>query len=90
MNDPEEPVLPEAGETGDRTFTVDGCSWTARLAGEGLGGTGRLGLAAIAIVQFFADGEDSPSREAIMPAGRFGSLFESELGALLARARPLR
>ncbi len=85
-----DPVLPATAEPGARSFASAGRTWIARLAGDALAGTGQLGLARIALVRFYAEGEESPRYEAIVPAGRFQDLFESELAALLASARPLR
>ena len=89
MNEPDA-VLPAAEETVARAFTVDGRNWTARLAGQGLAGTGHLGLATIALVRFYQEGDETPRCEAIIAAGRFSELFEAELAALLASARPVR
>jgi len=88
MNDPDQ-VLPATEHITARSFTVDGRNWTARLAGAGLAGTGRLGLAPIALVRFYQEGDESPRSEAVLAAGRFHELFEAELAALLAAARPL-
>ena len=72
-----------------REFTVDEHRWIARLAGEGLGGTGVVGTARFAVVHFFRDGERAPRFDALLPAGRFADLYDSELAELLAAARPL-
>ncbi len=85
-----DPVLPANEQVAERPFTVDGRSWIARLTGSGLAGTGRLGLAPLALVRFYAEGEAEPSCETLLPAGRFEELFEAELVTLLGRARPLR
>lgn len=85
-----------AGDGGDpgqhapeRAFQASGRTWVARVAGEGLGGTGRLATATFVIVHFLAEGEQAPRFEALLPRGRFDGLFDSELQELLARARPL-
>ena len=49
-----------------------------------------LGLAPIALVRFYEEGDERPRCEAIIAAGRFTELFEAELAALLASARPVR
>ncbi len=89
MSEPD-PVLPATEEIGARSFTVEGRNWTARLDGQGLAGTGHLGLAPVSLVRFYLEGEEAPRCEAILAAGRFPELFEAELAALLAAARPLR
>lgn len=85
------PDLPpeETASPGERRFTVDGRSWTARDAGEGLGGTGRLGIARFSLIHFVAEGETAPRYETLLPAGAFPHLFDAELARLLASARPL-
>lgn len=89
MSEPE-PTLPATDDCGARTFTVEGRNWTARLAGQGLAGTGHLGLAPVSLVRFYPEGDEAPRYEAILPSGRFSELFEAELAALLAAARPVR
>ncbi len=63
--------------------------WVARLTGEGLGGTGVIGTARFAVVHFFLEGERAPRFSALLPAGRFPHLYDSELVELLRAARPL-
>lgn len=78
------PTLPEA-----RAFTHAGRTWTARLAGNGMAGTGRLGFGLVQAVHFFRDGAEHPSFEALIPRGRFHGLFDDELRQLLRDARPI-
>ncbi len=75
--------------TDARRFAADDHAWIARLAGEGLGGTGAIGPARFAVVQFFREGERAPRFSALLPAGRFQHLYDSELLELLRAARPL-
>ncbi len=77
------------GEADTRAFTVGGVRWVARLAGVGLGGTGRIGMAPFALIHFFQEGEGSARFEALVPGERFPELYESELAELLSAARPL-
>ncbi len=78
------PELPDR-----RRFAAGNDVWIAQLAGEGLGGTGVLGLAHFALVQFFREGESAPRFSALLPAGRFPHLYDSELVELLRAAKPL-
>ncbi len=81
------PSSPE--ERPSRRFAVGDERWIARLAGEGLGGTGVIGTARFALVEFFREGEASPRSSALLAAGRFADLYDSELTELLAAARPV-
>ncbi len=78
-----------AAPDGDRGFDAHGRSWTARVAGDGLGGTGKLGVARLSLVHFMAQGETAPRFEALIATGTFQRLYERELVDLLARAQPL-
>lgn len=76
---------PEAAE-----FEMAGEDWVAREAGAGSYGTGKRGIARLLAVHFFrASTPDLPVREALIPAGTFGSLRSSELRELFERATPI-
>ncbi len=81
------PSSPAEGLT--RRFAVGDQHWIARVAGEGLGGTGAIGPARFALVEFFREGEASPRSSTLLAAGRFADLYDGELAELLASARPL-
>jgi hypothetical protein len=88
--------MTEANDTGtgaspddDRSFEAQGRSWTARVAGDGLGGTGRQGVARLSLVHFIARGETAPRFGTLIASGTFEYLHERELADLLARAQPL-
>ncbi len=85
-----DPQAPEAepAVTG-RTFRVGEETWVARVAGTGLGGTGRFASARMIMVRFFRAADERPVCEALLPAGQFDHLFDAELARLLASARPL-
>lgn len=69
------------------TFTADGESWIALPAGNGAYGTGHTGLAALVAIHFVrASAPATPVFEALLPAGRFETLYESELVALFRSA----
>ncbi len=85
--DAPEGTVPEEPDT--RAFTVAGVHWLGRLAGVGLGGTGRAGTAPFALIHVFQEGESAPRFEALVPPGRFHDLYDSELAELLGAARPL-
>lgn len=85
---PELPDIPEQGEA-ERIFEAGGRSWRARVAGVGLGGTGRLASATFVIVHFTPKGEQAARFEAFLPRGRFADLFDAELAQLLANAHAL-
>lgn len=77
-------------EAGERAFTSEGRRWIARLSGKGAQGTGSYGLGLIDAVHFHdAEQPERPLREALLPHGRFESLYDEELGELLARAVPI-
>ncbi len=78
---------PEPTDT--RRFIAGDDLWIARVAGEGLGGTGVIGTARFAVVQFFREAESAPRFSALLPSGRFRHLYESELVELLRAAKPL-
>lgn len=89
------PPLPPPHElgrsaAGDRAFQAEDGRWIARLAGKGACGTGSYGLGLVEAVHFFdADAPDRPVREALLARGRFDTLFDEELTALLAGATPI-
>ncbi len=87
--EPEAPGASPPEDPSARRFTADDTVWIARLAGEGLGGTGVLGTARFAMVHFFREGEPAPRFGALLPAGRFADLYDSELVELLTAAKPL-
>ncbi len=72
-----------------RSFLSGDELWVARVAGAGLGGTGQFASARFVSVRFFRTGAAAPSFEALLPAGRFQDLFDSELAQLLASAQPI-
>ncbi len=88
-------IEPEPSETGApesnqaRHFAAGNELWIARLAGKGLGGTGVIGTAPFALVHFFREGESAPRFSALLPAGRFEHVYDSELVELLRAAKPL-
>jgi hypothetical protein len=85
---PPHELSPETGES--REFEAEGSRWVARLAGKGASGTGSYGLGLIDAVHFCAaDRPDRPLREALLARGRFELLYDSELAALLAGAKPI-
>ncbi|HEX6940442.1 MAG TPA: hypothetical protein VF158_13590 [Longimicrobiales bacterium] len=76
--------------TPDRSFAADGHDWIAKVAGEGVAGTGAFAAAALVAIRFHAaDDPARPRREAIIPRGLFERLHDDELVALLRTARPL-
>ena len=71
----------------EREFEMDGETWSARPAGAGAYGTGRLGSARLLAIHFVrTDQPDRPVREALLPAGEFPTLREPELRTLFQRA----
>ncbi len=87
-SEPETPEpAPELPDT--RRFAAGSDVWLARVAGEGLGGAGVVGAARFAVVHFFREDESAPRYSALLPAGRFQHLYDSELVELLRAARPL-
>jgi hypothetical protein len=71
----------------ERTFEVAGRQWIARVMGGGAGGTGRLGLAALESVRFYAaDAPERAQREALVAAGQLDNLFEEEIRRMWERA----
>jgi len=80
------PPRPEPPRIG-LTFSVDGEAWIAIPAGAGAYGTGHTGLAPLQAIHFArASAPDAPVFEALLPTGRFETLFESELVALFRTA----
>lgn len=88
MTDPEPQQEPLEPVGLARTFAVGDERWVARVAGAGLGGTGNLSSARFVIIRFCREGEDAARCEALLPAGHFEHLYDSELARLLATARP--
>lgn len=81
---------PPAPPVPEQRFDADGVEWIARVAGEGMGGTGFPGRAHIIAIHFFrADDPDTPVRETLTAAGRFEALYDEELRQLLHSARPI-
>jgi hypothetical protein len=81
--------LPQPVEV-DRSFEAEGKTWIARLGGKGACGTGAHGLGFVEAVHFFAsNAPERPLLEVLLPRGRFGGLFDSELAELLAQAIPI-
>ncbi len=87
-SEPETPAATAPEPADARRFAAGQDVWIARLAGEGLGGTGVMATARFAIVHFFREGESAPSFSALLPAGRFPHLYDSELVELLRAAKP--
>lgn len=84
-NGTEGPVdLEPTGERVARRFTLEGKEWLAWPSGGSAYGTGTVGPAALEAVHFApADAPDTPSFEALLPAGQFFALYDDELIALL-------
>jgi hypothetical protein len=81
--------LPRA-QTDARSFEHEGRSWLARIGGKGAYGTGSYGLGLVEAIHFYAaEQPERPAREALLARGRFETLYEEELVALLARATPV-
>jgi hypothetical protein len=91
--------------SGERAFTVDGRDWVARIAGEGVGGTGARGGAYLVAIRFYPahasarSGDEEVAREqgrrgaavreALLPRGRFRLLYDEELVELFRSAKPI-
>lgn len=61
-------------------FTFEGVEWVAWTSGGGAYGTGNRGLGNVEAVHFARASEpDVPLMEALIAAGRFDDLFETEL-----------
>jgi hypothetical protein len=74
----------------ERVIEHEGRQWVARLGGKGACGTGSYGLGLVEAVHFADPAEpDRPLREALLPFGRFESLFPDELIRLLVSSRPV-
>jgi hypothetical protein len=72
------------------TFEMDGDAWILRPAGAGVYGTGRRGAARLLAVHFFrASDPGRPVREALVPAGEFGTWGDQALVELFERATPI-
>jgi hypothetical protein len=90
-------VAPERGTASstERVFRVEGREWAARIAGEGVGGTGAHGGAYLVAVQFrLAPGQEDSTRgaaprETLLARGRFEMLYDEELVELFHTARPI-
>jgi len=86
--EPPRELEPEPADT--RHFTAGAGEWQAWVSGKAAGGTGGYGLAMMVAVHFArAEAPDEPLFEALLPRGRFGSLYDEELRELLARATPI-
>jgi hypothetical protein len=86
---PPHEVEPDRG-AGERRFTADGAEWLVRRAGKGACGTGAYGLGLVEALHFFESARpEVPRREALLARGRFDSLYDDELRALLAAATPI-
>jgi hypothetical protein len=82
------PAAPPAG--GERHVRIGEEQWIARLEGTSAAGNGSYNLAMVAAVRFSrASDPERPILEVLLAAGRFSTLFESELVELFGRARPL-
>lgn len=80
----------ERAASDERQFVAEDRSWIARIAGKGACGTGSYGLGLVDAVHFCDAAEPAvPLREALLAHGRFETLFDDELVALLARATPI-
>jgi hypothetical protein len=83
----DEPPGEPRWEGDGREFEMEGESWSARPAGAGAYGTGRLGSARLLAIHFVRTREpERPVREALLPAGEFPTLREPELRTLFHRA----
>ncbi len=83
----EEPAGDPRWDGADREFEMDGETWTARPAGAGAYGTGRMGSARLLAIHFVRTRQpERPVREALLPAGEFPTLREPELRTLFHRA----
>lgn len=81
--------LPHAHVT-TRSFECDGVVWEARVAGQGVWGTGNYALGLVEAIYFAtAVAPDVPLREVLVPRGRFATLYDSELVELFAAATPI-
>lgn len=73
-----------------RTFTADGETWVAWVAGKGAWGSGAFGLGMVDALHFArAATPERPEREALLARGRFVGLYDEELCTLLAGATPV-
>lgn len=69
-----------------RRFEADGRPWLARVAGRGVGGTGRVAQATLEAIRFHpADAPDQEPVEVLVPLARLDDLFDEELAELLQR-----
>jgi hypothetical protein len=73
-----------------RVFTVDGEEWLAWASGGGAYGTGNRGLGNVIAVHFArSSAPDVPVLEALLAAGRFDDLFDTEIIQLFGSARTI-
>lgn len=78
-----------AGAGEGRRFEAGGETWIARPAGESAIGHGAGARAYLVAVRFYRPEEPVPVSEALIPRGRFETLYDEELEELLRRATPL-
>ena len=85
----EAPAAPSPGENPGVRFSDNGVEWVARALGQGTSGWGSGGSAPLVLLTFArAERPDDPVRE-ILSVGRGADRFsETELVALLGRAKP--
>ena len=75
--------------TAVRRMELDGVTWLVRIAGQGAGGSGALGLAMIEAVEFRREGDSvTPPLEALVQRGSFALMHDAELRTLFTRAQP--
>jgi hypothetical protein len=73
-----------------RPLVVDGEEWVAWASGGGAYGTGNRGLGNVTAVHFArASAPDVPVLEALLAAGRFDDLFDTELAQLFGTGRTI-
>ncbi len=73
-----------------RRFVADDREWVARVSGQCAYGTGASGTASLLSIDFAAAAEPERSvRRALLPRGRFFTLFDEELRSLFEHARPV-
>lgn len=90
---PERAGAPDGGgrpqaAPGLRRFACDGRDWVVWIAGRGLSGNADLSPAPVQLARFaLADSPDRPLREAVIAPCRLDELHETELTAILTRAK---